>query len=178
MFPKPRRIAMRNPMPSHPFQLLATLALLLSCATNYVHAQESTPWPPISPPTAPVAGASEAAPAAEKEGWLMTTPFANVSWPEIKMPRIAWKSAPDAEGQPGFFAGQMNKVRTASRGFAQRTKTAWNKTVDKIKITGGKRSGEQKPGFFARLFGPDTSQTGPQTVPEFLAQDRPSTKRR
>ena len=184
---------MRNPMPIQRTVLIATLCLSLG-VTAPTAAQNATPWSPAAgSATAPAVGpaatttpsmGSAVPPAAEaeKEGWLMTTPFANVSWPEIKMPKIAWKK-PAQEGQPGFFAGQVDKVKTASRGFAQRTKLAWNKTVDKLKITGRGRagqngSGDEEPGFFARMFGPQESQTGPQTVPEFLAQDRPSTKRR
>lgn len=176
---------------------LAALMIALALLPSAGLAQESSPWwpggqAPASPSgaatAAPAAGAPavsipapqaatpDAAPAAKPDGgWMLTSPLANVSWPEIKMPKLQWNQPQGAEPnaqQQG--PGPMARVRQATQNMAQQTRMAWNKTVDRLKFGGRDASptADKQPGFFARLFGPEPSQ-GSQTVPEFLAQERP-----
>lgn len=179
--------------------LLAIATLLVVSGRGF--AQEENSWRPNSPaagakadtvgaqpafgavPPAPGLPQANASPPAADEGsrgWMVTSPLANVSWPEVKMPKLHWKpgwgggSGADAAGAP--IAGPLDKVRTMTQGAAQRTRSAWNKTVERLKWRGDAGGGQ--PGFFARMFSPSPPEPGPQTVPEFLAQERPGTVRR
>ncbi|MEM6331170.1 MAG: hypothetical protein AAF790_13095 [Planctomycetota bacterium] len=175
---------------------VTSLSLVAACPSG-AHAQQATPWAPPaaqqpstqaapaapSPATPYPAPGMPAAPEADGDGWLMRSPFFNVGWPEIKMPKLAWKPmwGPSEDGQPGFLATRVAKVKGAVAGAAQRTRLAWNKTVDRFKLSGGQPraggSGAGEPGFFARLFTPEPPR-GPLTTTEFLAQERPGAQRR
>ena len=155
--------------------VLLGVAMATAICCQAASAQQATP---------PWADSQSASPTAEADSesgnWLLTSPLVNVGWPELKMPKLSWNSmgAPRQEGQPGFLEGQVAKIRTAARGAAHRTRSAWNKTVERIKIGGGGDQVPGQPGFFARMFGSQQQDRGPQTVPEFLAQKRPGTETR
>ncbi|MGI9457404.1 MAG: hypothetical protein ACR2NU_12645 [Aeoliella sp.] len=117
--------------------------------------------------------------------WLLTSPFANVTWPEIKMPKMVFRSPwgnGNGEGE-GWFTAPIAKVRTATQNAFGRTRTAWNDTVERMKfaLPGGDRSANSAPqvaskpnrgvGFWDRLMGkPDTSDE-PDGVVEMMARE-------
>lgn len=139
------------------------------------------PAMPASQPTTPANAAADAPLADGENKWMITSPFANIGWPEIKMPEMNWK--PWGGGQPAdpkaSASGPLTTVRNMTQSAAQRTRSAWNSTVERFKFTGGAQRpapGRDEPGFFARMFG-GAEPEGPQTVPEFLAQERPGSVR-
>lgn len=119
---------------------------------------------------------------AEEEGassWMLSSPFANVAWPEIKMPKIEFRAPwSSADGEPGWIAQGVERVRSATRGAAARTRTAWNNTVDRMKFawpgTGAADQAaiaqgdtETKPGFWQRWFGADPEE---ESVPSIALE--------
>ncbi|MEM9186243.1 MAG: hypothetical protein AAGB00_07065 [Planctomycetota bacterium] len=144
----------------------------------------AVPPPPALPaaqPSAPVEAADQG------RKWMVTSPFGNLGWPEVKMPKMQWnpmfggQESPDASQAAG--PNPLSRVKSMTQGVAQRTRAAWNKTVDRFKFRGqpSPRPGSalsNQPGFFARLFGPGEQPSDPQTVPQFLAQKRPGTESR
>jgi hypothetical protein len=117
--------------------------------------------------------------------WLFTSPLANVTWPEIKMPKMEFRSPwgnGKGEGE-GWFTAPIAKAKTATQNAYGRTRTAWNDTVERMKfaLPGGDRSANSAPqvaskpnrgaGFWDRLMGkPDTSNE-PDGVVEMMAQE-------
>ncbi|MEM6798426.1 MAG: hypothetical protein AAF589_02840 [Planctomycetota bacterium] len=167
------------PTTTRSFSVLFVLTAAVLGFVGSAMAQQATPpWAPPAGQAAPAEAAAE--PETEGGDWLMTSPMVNVGWPEIKMPKVDWTPgwAKTEPGQPGFLEGQMIKLKNAAQGAAQRTRTAWNKTVERMKIGGGGDSVPGQPGFFARMFGASPEPQGAQTVQEFLAQERPGTQRR
>src|SRR5690606_19006889 len=101
----------------------------------------------------------------EDRPWMITSPFANVTWPEIKMPKIdfrpPWK---DENGEGGWFTTPLTQVRAATRGAIDRTRSAWNSAVDRMKfaLPGGDEESapqvaeaDRSPSFWQRVFGGD-----------------------
>lgn len=160
--------------------ILAMIGLLATTAAGQPAGQQlSQPWPAPSQAEAPAPEA--ATPTAES--WTFTNPFGTLKLPKPKMPQFQWRPAfsPTPETSPGFLDGPVGRIKSATRGAAQRTRTAWNSTVEKLKFGGGQGSGGQpssEPGFFARMFGGDPEPEGARTVTEFLAQERPGAERR
>ncbi|MEN1681401.1 MAG: hypothetical protein AAGJ46_17600 [Planctomycetota bacterium] len=134
------------------------------------------PAPGLPQATAPADGEGKGG-----RGWMVTSPLANVSWPEVKMPKLHWKPGWGGGASPEATptVGPLDKVRTMTKGAAQRTRAAWNKTVEKLKWRSEPSpAGASQPGFFSRMFSPSPQSSGPETVPEFLAQERPGSVRR
>lgn len=131
---------------------------------------------PAAPPAAAAVN-STAAPAEAEGNWLVKSPLLNVGWPKVEMPSMPWSQP--AEGavptDGNFITRPLNKAADATKNFAQKTRTKWNQTIDKIKLPSmtGPKTGNGEPGFFAKLFTPVEEKQGAETVSQFLAQERP-----
>lgn len=131
----------------------------------------------------------------EQAPWMVKSPFAKVSWPEIKMPKVEfrapWQGAANGEG--GWFSAPLNKVRESARGAVDKTRLAWNKTVDRMKFPfsgGGSPAEDISPqlasqsrelGFWERFLGPgeSTNQTeNSNSVVDMMAQEQGGETRR
>jgi len=128
-------------------------------------------------------------PVEEESPLLLKSPFAKVSWPEIKMPKVEfrapWQGASNGEG--GWFSAPLGKVRDGARGAVDKTRLAWNKTVERMKFpfsAGGSPTEDISPqiasqsrelGFWERFLGPGEppSETqNPSSVVDMMAQEQ------
>lgn len=116
----------------------------------------------------------------EETPWMITSPFANVTWPEIKMPRISLlPSWSDEEGEAGTtWTTPFSRAKAATRGAIDRTRTAWNSAVERMKfaIPGGEQPestqlADAEPSFWERMFGRDEPDTGPSSVGDLMANE-------
>lgn len=157
--------------------LAATLALPgatpLSAEEQPASSSEAGWWPAPQGAAAGLPKADESADKEDSQGWLMRSRVVDVGWPEIKMPKLRWKSDDEAatsEESETAFA----RMAQATRGAANRGRAAWNGAIDKIKI-GPLRSKESsgEPGFFAKMFGEEVKPQRVDPVAEFVGQDRP-----
>jgi len=129
------------------------------------------------------------------------SPFSYVRWPEIHIPefhmpaitiprpqlprptwwfgksdvdeaRNAWvETSPEAE-RPSPLQAVTNGVRQVG----ESTRSAWRKTVDVFTPNGDAKpprvaGRETQPPFWSRMFSPEQPK-GPETVPEWMAQER------
>jgi hypothetical protein len=84
-------------------------------------------------------------------------------------PRNTWAQQPASTSSAAPSASPWQAV-------TEGTRTAWHKTVDFV--TPGKRSeapvgaGDTHPSWWQRMWGPKEKNEGPQTVTEWMAQDR------
>lgn len=156
----------------------ALAAIGLLSVASLAFAQQAAPVAK-APAAGPVQGLPQADPTAgapgeeAKQGWLLSTPLVDVPWPQVKMPTLNWKTA-SAEPTGEQKQGPITRMSQATRSAAQRTRTAWNSTIEKMKI-GPFRSkqGGQEPSFFAKWFGGEEEPQRAETVAEFIGQDRP-----
>ncbi len=130
--------------------------------------------------------AIEQTPAEEDKAWMITSPFANVSWPEIKMPRFdfnpPWRSD---DGQASWFAESLAKARNTTRGAMLRTRSAWNGTIERMKFTLPGRANDtqtqiadgNQPGFWDRSPGSDEQPTETDDVVEMMAREQATIQR-
>jgi hypothetical protein len=155
--------------------------------------------PPAS--QAPLAQAQPATGAATegaaKENWMLSSPKRKISWPRLTKPEMpktgpfAQKTEPDAarnswvEKSPAEpKTSPLQPIRNGAQRVAKNTKAAWSKTVDAI--TPGDPAPQPaprsdssriartdtKPSMWQRMFGEKENVRPPQTVPEWMAQDR------
>lgn len=123
---------------------------------------------------------AQAEPASEESRWLFRSPFADVKWPEVK-----WKTAPeDGEAAPkapseGLLMAPIRKISSATQSAVNGAQSAWNRTVDRFKITGEptQTAKSESPGFFQRMFQSELEPRGAETMQEFVAQERPGLTR-
>lgn len=127
----------------------------------------------------------------EEDSWMVESPIARASWPEIKLPKLEFASPWRKEnGEAGWLAKPFHKARDGAHGALEKTRTAMNNSIDKMKnmVPGGAggddRSldnsaelapGSGEPGFFARLFGPKETETSDEGVK--MAQEAPEFQR-
>lgn len=116
----------------------------------------------------------------EEKDWMVTSPLGKIGWPEMKMPKLEfnppWRKEP---GEEGWFS----KARTGAKNAMTRTRTAWNDSIDKMKLAlpGGDTPGEtettlvaSKPderSFWQRMIGPPPAEQ-PDDVVELMARER------
>lgn len=123
----------------------------------------------------------------ERSPWLLKSPFAKVSWPEIKMPKVEFNPpwGKDKPAGDGWLSAPLSKVRSSARGAVDKTRIAWNSTVDRIKIPfRGEPAASQdvspqiasqsrELGFWERFLGPKPGNADdPDNVVEMMAQER------
>jgi hypothetical protein len=111
-----------------------------------------------------------------------------VTWPEITMPKVDFTPPwGNEEEEGGWIATPFHRARTATRGAIDRTRSAWNTTVDRMKfaLPGGDdevppqvATDDRSPGFWRRMFGDDESAEGPSSVGDLMAKESDSTPSR
>lgn len=121
----------------------------------------------------------------EENSWMFTSPFANVTWPEIKLPQVSllppWRDE-QVEPRGTWMSTPFTRAREAARGAIDRTRTAWNGAVERMKfaIPGGEEepaapqiaSSAPEPGFWQRLFGAEEPpEGGPNSVGDLMAKE-------
>jgi hypothetical protein len=136
------------------------------------------------------------APEAETDQhWMISSPFAKVSWPRLQMPKLHMPPSPfpakselDAaknswvEKSPDpAKPSPLEAVKDGARRVGQSTRDAWGKTVD-VFTPGESRNtrdrssrvARREPSAWKRMFGVGDQRKveGPQTVTEWMAQDR------
>jgi hypothetical protein len=126
----------------------------------------------------------------DENGWMVTSPLGNLSWPEIKMPKFEfnppWRSGENSEG--GWFATPIARARTSAHNAMKRTRSAWNSTVDRMKfaLPGGAGGGvdsepqvaeAKQPGFWDRFLGPKEPVAETDDVVEMMAQEHAAMQR-
>lgn len=130
--------------------------------------------------------------------WMIDSPQGRVSWPRFQMPEIpkphlprpqlmperkqtqnvrnAWVPRQANRGRPSPW----NLISSGAQRVSDGTRAAWHKTVD-VLTPGDHTSpnprvaqGPSQPPLWKRMFGLSQSQPqGPQTVTEWMAQERP-----
>jgi hypothetical protein len=162
----------------------------LMTSPNMAAARPSvTATAPLAQGTA--AAADGAAEPAAKERWMLSSPKGKISWPKLNKPKtgfFAEKPAPEPSrnswvDQPITPKPSPFKPLTdGAQKVSNSTKSAWHKTVDAL--TPGEaeqaRSNtssrvakrEIEPPLWKRMFGAKSELQGPQTVPEWMAQQR------
>ena len=145
---------------------------------------------PITAAPVPAAPAPAAtADAAAEKHWMLSTPKTKVGWPKLSMPGSAAKKKAEAEAPRNAWVDKtpitpkpspMKPITDGAHKISKGTKDAWHKTVDAL--TPGEPTNtheapriakrEIKPPFYKRMFGAKSELQGPQTVPEWMAQQR------
>ncbi len=156
----------------------------------------SVPITPIQPGEASVA--SQSTPPEPERRWMMESPWAKVSWPSFHLPRFS-SPEPDATGHvpPAREASKprntwveptpesvepspLEAMKDSARRVRNSTKNAWDRTVDVLTpgssspSTSARSSIAQRqvrPPFWKRMLA-DEQQKEPETVPEWMAQER------
>jgi hypothetical protein len=150
----------------------------------------ATAAPPTAQPTTPSQLSAEQEP---EQSWMIDSPLAKVSWPRLHMPempkpvlprpwpkrseveaaRNAWVEENPQEEQPS----PLQALNDGANRVKSSTRAAWDKTVDALtpgesrpKSSRVARRGAQQS-WWRRMFLPEEPQ-GPQTVTEWMAQDR------
>jgi hypothetical protein len=128
---------------------------------------------------------------------MLSSPKRKIGWPRLTKPELpktgllAQRTEPDAtrnswvEKSPAEpKATPLKPLRDGAQRVARNTKAAWHKTVDAL--TPGEAAPaaaprpdssriartEPQPRFWQRLMGQDEEPNQPQTVPEWMAQER------
>jgi hypothetical protein len=140
--------------------------------------------------------AADDAEKAKKERWMLSSPKGKVSWPHLNKDlskggplfstkkkeedptRNSWVEKTPAPPKPS----PMKPVTDGAHKFSTSTKSAWHKTVDAL--TPGEPTPQPKasspriakrevqPPSWKRMFGAKSELQQPQTVPEWMAQQR------
>lgn len=146
-------------------------------------ASEQSPLPPLTPDEE------------SEQSWMIKSPFANVSWPRLRMPEMpkpSWSSSPresEAEAPRNTWMERtpeppkpspLQAMKDGARRVGQSTREAWDKTVDAVtpddKTDRSSRVARRpkQPSVWKRMFGANNAKAnGSQTMPQFIAQDRP-----
>ncbi len=130
-----------------------------------------------------------------KPRWMISSPQTKVSWPRVHMPEIpkprlpwpqvlpkkhtvddsrnAWVEQRQNASKPSPVEAMTGGARRVGNG----ARTAWHKTVDFLTPgeSGSARTArrEPRPSIWQRMFGAqEPQQQGPQTVSEWMAQER------
>lgn len=124
--------------------------------------------------------------------WMINSPLAKVSWPRLAMPELPKPALPaspwsdDAEVNPNRNAWAEPSPEPLKpspiRRFGQRTRAAWDKTVDaltpgdepKSNAPSSRVARPDEPSMWTRMFGSNEpkKKEGSQTIGEFIAQER------
>jgi hypothetical protein len=129
----------------------------------------------------------------ETTNWMFKSPRTKVSWPSLHVPKF---QNPFTAGADKSAAASRNSwvektpepprksplqvMNDGAKRVGTSTKNAWHKTVDVLtpgeSSTASSRSKVAqrpvKPPFWKRMMGQNDELQGPQTVPEWMAQQR------
>ena len=161
-----------------------------------------SPYPATPAPQSPAsalgttAPATQPAPGATAEStdphWMLQSPQTKISWPTFHAPKFrnpfsADKTAADANRNSWVEKPPeppkktpLQAMNDGAKRVGTSTKNAWHKTVDALtpgeSSSGSSRSKlaqrDTKPSLWQRMTGQDQELQGPQTVPEWMAQQR------
>jgi hypothetical protein len=132
------------------------------------------------------------------ERWMIDSPLTKVSWPRFHMPEVPtphlprpqlWPKKADAnaarnawlEPEPGTKQpSPLQAVTDGARRVADSSRAAWDKTVGALTPGGGSSRTSSRtarrlarPPWWKRMFAfEDRQPQGPQTVTEWMAQER------
>ena len=122
---------------------------------------------------------------AEYEPGAAESGLPNEGWPAVRMPRFEWTPlwTPPGDAREGLLNIPINRAKSVTRYTARTTRNTWNRAVEGLKWGGGQprtaaSRQRNQPGLFGRFFGDDPEPEGPQTVVEWMAQDRPGMTKR
>jgi hypothetical protein len=143
--------------------------------------------------------APSTAPLAEDEPaqrWMIDSPLTKVSWPRLQFPEVAksplprpWPKKSEAAAPRNAWAEEppitpeptspMQAVTDGARRVGDSTRAAWHKTID-VLTPGGASSKtssrvarrDAKSSWWGRMLGAEDEKQGPQTIPEWMAQER------
>lgn len=135
--------------------------------------------------------------ASDSESTMIDSPAFKIGWPKIEMPKFTWKpsfgagshseSSAPADGS-NAISRTLDKVADTSRRAASTVRNTWGSTLSSLPFVGGNSEVNQvaknqvakndNKGFWSNLFSTSEPDPGPQTVQEFLAQDRVGTTTR
>jgi hypothetical protein len=129
------------------------------------------------------------------ERWMIDSPRAKVSWPRLQLPEIPkpqlprlWPEKSEVEAARNAWVEQnpeatqpsaLQALSDGARRVGDSSRAAWDKTVDAL--TPGQPSSqtssrvvrrEAGPPWWKRMFGAEEPPQGPQTVTEWMAQER------
>jgi len=131
-----------------------------------------------------------------EQRWMINSPLAKVSWPRLqlpdvpkpKMPRMQFwpeKSEVDAarnawvvENPDTMPPSPLQALSDGARRVGDSTRSAWGKTVDVLTPgeppSDSSRVARREPRspWWKRMFGAEEQPQGPQTVTEWMAQER------
>jgi hypothetical protein len=122
---------------------------------------------------------------------MLSSPTGKVSWPHLNRPKSGvFAEKPATEAPKNSWVDQpvtpkpspMKPITDGAHKFSEGTKSAWNKTVATVKGESGPaaRSNtsprvakrEIEPPLWKRMLGQKSEVQSPQTVPEWMAQQR------
>jgi hypothetical protein len=135
-----------------------------------------------------------------KDHWMLSSPSGKVSWPKLSMPKLPSTSTSTADtkkAEPKHNSwvektpappkpSPMKPVTDEAHKISKATKDAWHKTVNAVtpssstpaKTNSGVDNSprvakkEMDPPWYKRMFGAKTEIQQPQTVPQWMAQQR------
>lgn len=126
---------------------------------------------------------------AKEDEKMFESPFANATWPEVKMPKLNFPSPWKTEdGGEGWLAKPVNRARDGFHNAAEKTRTAMNSGIDRMKtiIPGGEdgtpdsdaqlADTSEEPGFWQKMFGPKETAEADDPV-EMMAREPSATQR-
>lgn len=153
-----------------------------------------TPLPPLAQSPQTTGGAADGA---AKESWMFNSSKRKISWPRLTKPEapktglLAQKTEPDAtrnswveKTPPEPKASPLQPLKNGAQKVAKSSKAAWSKTVDAFTPGEPAPASQQRPNssriaknepqprFWQRLLGKEEDVKQPQTVPEWMAQER------
>jgi hypothetical protein len=156
--------------------------------------------PLIGAAQSPLAGNDSAAKESKdsKDHWMLSSPSGKVSWPHLTMPKLPSSSTSTADKKKSETKhnswvektptlpkpSPMKAVSEQAHKVTKATKDTWHKTVDAV--TPGSSTPPQNnsnnspriakkemdPPWYKRMFGAKSELQPPQTVPQWMAQQR------
>jgi hypothetical protein len=123
-----------------------------------------------------------------EQRWMIDSRLGKVSWPRLHVPQMPWSERAEADETRNTWAhhdparqqpGPLGAVRRSVHRVGEGTRAAWDKTVDAL--TPGVDSDvadsqtaqrEVRPPWWRRMLSAKEQPQGPQTVTEWMAQDR------
>lgn len=152
-----------------------------------------------SAPRAPLAQYQASTTVQTDRSPIIESPLPSFTWPKVEWPQLTmpkpqmpqlWPNREQAEATRNAWAGKspdpqpatpLQAMRDGAHRVGESTRTAWHKTVDTLfpsarmeHNTGAHiAQREIKPPFWKRMFGSQEPEPeGPQTIPQWMAQDR------
>jgi hypothetical protein len=136
----------------------------------------------------------------QKDHWMLSSPSGKVSWPHLTMPKMPSMSSSATDTKkpadtkhnswvektptPPKTSSPMKSVTDEAHKVSKATKDAWHKTVKAVTPSSSTPAKsetdnsprlakkEMDPPWYKKMFGAKTELQQPQTVPQWMAQQR------